>query len=103
MNWVVAFTTPIFLAKSSYGVYFLFGGCLLLTVAVCLFIMPETTGKTLEDIDASFGKKLGKRRASGVVMELRDLEYTPCDTPVNEKECGVGVGVGILSSSSSVF
>ncbi|RDW66982.1 general substrate transporter-10 [Coleophoma crateriformis] len=101
VNWIVAFTTPIFLAKSSYGVYFLFGACLLLTVAVCIFIMPETTGRTLEDIDASFGKKLGKKRATGVVMELRDLEYTPCDTPANEKEDGVVVAA--MSSSSSVY
>jgi len=53
-NWIVAFTTPILLAKSSFGVYFLFGGTTLLTVIVCIFFMPETRGKTLEAIDASF-------------------------------------------------
>lgn len=63
--------------------------------------MPETTGKTLEDIDASFGKKMGKRRASGVVMELSDLEYSPCDTPANDKEDGVTIGV--VSSSSLAY
>lgn len=54
VNWIVAFTTPIFLAHSSYGVYFLFGGACLFTAAVCVLFMPETRGKTLEDIDASF-------------------------------------------------
>lgn len=57
VNWVVAFTTPIFLAQSSYGVYFLFGGACIFTVAVCIVFMPETRGKTLEDIDASFRRK----------------------------------------------
>lgn len=54
VNWIVAFTTPIFLAHSSYGVYFLFGGSCLCTAAVCMAFMPETRGRTLEDIDASF-------------------------------------------------
>ena len=57
MNWIVAFTTPIFLASSSSGVYFLFGGAALVTVAVCIFWMPETRGKSLEEIDASFRKQ----------------------------------------------
>ncbi|KAH7064512.1 putative MFS sugar transporter [Macrophomina phaseolina] len=63
-NFVVALTTPVFLAHSSCGVYFFFGACSLFTVAVCLVAMPETRGRTLETIDASFdhhswrGKKI---------------------------------------------
>jgi hypothetical protein len=36
---------------------FPFGGACLLTIAVCVFFMPETRGKALEDIDASFRRK----------------------------------------------
>lgn len=54
VNWVVAFTTPIFLQKSSYGVYFMFGAASAITVAVCATQMPETRSKTLEEIDAAF-------------------------------------------------
>ncbi|XMA11980.1 hypothetical protein WAI453_004771 [Rhynchosporium graminicola] len=54
VNWIIAFTTPIFLANSSFGVYFLFGGATLLTVIVCIFWMPETRGKSLEDINSEF-------------------------------------------------
>ncbi|KAF8862988.1 general substrate transporter [Acephala macrosclerotiorum] len=57
VNWIIAFTTPIFLAHSSFGVYFLFGSTTLLTVVVCIFWMPETRGRTLEDIDASFRRR----------------------------------------------
>ncbi|GME54432.1 putative mfs sugar protein [Neofusicoccum parvum] len=53
-NFVVALTTPVFLAHSSYGVYFFFGACSLFTVVVCAVAMPETRGRTLETIDASF-------------------------------------------------
>jgi sugar porter (SP) family MFS transporter len=59
LNWIVAFTTPIFLSKSSFGVYFLFGGCILLMVAVCATMMPETMGRSLEEIDAAFDHHRG--------------------------------------------
>ncbi|OWP05369.1 MFS sugar transporter [Marssonina coronariae] len=63
VNWIVAFTTPIFLAHSSFGIYFLFGSAALLTVVVCAFWMPETRGRSLEDIDAGF-RKVQNREAS---------------------------------------
>ncbi|KAI9702867.1 MAG: hypothetical protein M1836_008081 [Candelina mexicana] len=53
-NFLVALTTPIFLASSSFGVYFLFGGASILTVIVCTIFMPETRGRSLEAIDESF-------------------------------------------------
>lgn len=53
MNFLVALTTPILLAKSSSAVYFLFGGSTFFTVIVCIFFMPETRGRTLENIDES--------------------------------------------------
>lgn len=62
MNWIsnfiIAFMTPVFLANSSYGAYMFFGACNALTVLVCFLFMPETRGKSLEDIDYSFTKKL---------------------------------------------
>jgi sugar porter (SP) family MFS transporter len=70
VNWIIAFTTPIFLAHSTYGVYFLFGGATILTVFVCVCFMPETRGRSLEDIDASFGR-WGKKTGD---MELRGEE-----------------------------
>jgi len=57
MNWIVAFTTPIFLARSSFGAYFLFGLSSFFGVLICVLFMPETRGKTLEEIDASFRSK----------------------------------------------
>lgn len=54
VNWIVAFTTPIFLASSSCGVYFMFGASCLITVVICILWMPETRGLSLEQIDGIF-------------------------------------------------
>jgi MFS family permease len=56
-NFLVALTTPILLDRSTYGAYFLFGGCTLLTAVVCMIWMPETKGKSQEEIDRAFSRK----------------------------------------------
>ena len=56
-NFLVALTTPILLAKSSFGAYFLFGGCTLFTAMVCFVFMPETKGKSLNEIEEAFRRK----------------------------------------------
>ena len=53
-NFLVALTTPLLLDQSSFGAYFLFGGCTLITALVCLVWMPETKGKSLEEIETAF-------------------------------------------------
>lgn len=58
VNWIVAFTTPIFLAQSSSGVYFMFGASCFLTAVVCFIWMPETRGLSLEEIDRIFEKNV---------------------------------------------
>jgi hypothetical protein len=55
-NFLVALTTPILLERSSFGAYFLFGGCSLLTALVCLIWMPETKGKSLDEIELLFSR-----------------------------------------------
>ncbi|KAI9723471.1 MAG: hypothetical protein M1828_004201 [Chrysothrix sp. TS-e1954] len=53
-NWVVAMITPIFLAKSSYGPYFLYSGLCMTTAAIVTVYMPETRGRSLESIQEAF-------------------------------------------------
>ncbi|KAJ4361830.1 hypothetical protein N0V83_010771 [Neocucurbitaria cava] len=55
-NFLVALVTPTLLAKSSFGAYFLFGGCLFLTALVCMVFMPETRGRSLDEIEQAFYK-----------------------------------------------
>ncbi|KAI0046163.1 hypothetical protein FA95DRAFT_1560430 [Auriscalpium vulgare] len=54
VNWIIAFSTPLFLSKSSSGPYFLFGTCSLVTVVVCVLFQPESRGVSLEGLDAIF-------------------------------------------------
>ena len=56
-NFLVAVTTPILLARSSFGAYFLFGGCTLLTAFVCFVFVPETRGRSLDEIERAFRRK----------------------------------------------
>lgn len=77
VNWVIAFTTPILLSKSASGCYWLWGGSALVTVIVAFFWMPETMGKSLEEIDASFRKWDSKSKNAGGndgVVELGMVE-----------------------------
>ncbi|KAL8632056.1 hypothetical protein Q9189_002199 [Teloschistes chrysophthalmus] len=57
-NFIVALITPVFLAHSSYGIYFLFGSAILITGFVCLVYMPESRGKSLQTIHEEFHESL---------------------------------------------
>jgi sugar porter (SP) family MFS transporter len=70
VNFVVAFTTPVFLQRSSSGIYFMFGAASLLTVVVCATEMPETKGKTLEEIDGAFEHGEGEEQKTSVRMRV---------------------------------
>nr|GAT54090.1 MFS sugar [Mycena chlorophos] len=54
VNWVIAFSTPLFLSRSTAGPYFLFGGCSVLTVLVCFVWQPETKGLSLDALEKKF-------------------------------------------------
>ena len=59
------------LARSSSGIYFLFSGATILTVAVSVLYMPETRGRDLEAIGEMFG--LHRAADMPVVRGLRSL------------------------------
>jgi len=54
VNWIIAFSTPLFLSRSSSGPYFMFGGFTLLTVLVCVAFQSESQGISLEGLDSTF-------------------------------------------------
>ncbi|KAK3075305.1 hypothetical protein LTR53_001506 [Teratosphaeriaceae sp. CCFEE 6253] len=57
-NGIVALITPILLAKSAFGAYFLFGGLSFGTLVVLALYMPETRGEPLESIQEVFSRPL---------------------------------------------
>ncbi|KAI9788308.1 MAG: hypothetical protein M1816_006994 [Peltula sp. TS41687] len=70
-NFLVALTTPILLERSSFGAYFLFGGCTLLTAILCAMFMPETKGKSLDEIEDAFrGRSSGSRSLATAIRKV---------------------------------
>ncbi|CAJ2500113.1 Uu.00g029660.m01.CDS01 [Anthostomella pinea] len=55
-NFLVALTTPIFIATSTFGIYFFFAGCTLLCTVVSALFMFETKGRTLESIEQRYSE-----------------------------------------------
>ena len=59
VNWLCNFTvgiaTPPMLADIGYGTYIVYGCCCYAGFVWAWFLVPETKGKTLEEMDAVFG------------------------------------------------
>ena len=76
VNFVVALTAPVFLRRSPSGPYFLYGVATLLAVGLCCWI-PETKGRSLEEVEGLWEKKTtevaveGEGEVSGL-GEMRD-------------------------------
>ncbi|KAH9835803.1 general substrate transporter [Rhodofomes roseus] len=89
VNWIIAFTTPMFLARTSSGPYFLFGSCSLVTTLVCLAFQPETRGATLEEVDKAFEvapwkaalKRRRERSSSPAPGIVEEYELSPRSRP----------------------
>ncbi|KAI8335110.1 general substrate transporter [Chlamydoabsidia padenii] len=58
MNAIIAKVTPIMLANITYGTYFFFGCTAVLMGAFTYFLVPETRGRSLEQIDEVFSGKI---------------------------------------------
>ncbi|KAM0278047.1 hypothetical protein ACHAQH_005416 [Verticillium albo-atrum] len=63
-NYVVALITPVLLAKSSFGAYYLFAFASLFCTVVVAFLMVETRGHSLEEVEQRYLER--KSRTSGV-------------------------------------
>ncbi|RYP37045.1 hypothetical protein DL767_003108 [Monosporascus sp. MG133] len=84
-NWLVALITPILLNASAFGAYFLFGGIALCTTGVLAAYMPETRGRSLENIQEAFHRPA----ISSVTRYLRplipSLRHRVVNNPANEE------------------
>lgn len=60
LNWaftiLITYCAPLFMAHTVAGVFFFFGSCCVVCFIGCCFI-PETKGKTLEEMEYVFGAK----------------------------------------------
>lgn len=51
MNAVIAKVVPLMMANLKYGTYFFFGSMLFLILCFTVLFVPETRGRSLEDMD----------------------------------------------------
>uniref|UniRef100_A0A0N7ZAW5 Major facilitator superfamily (MFS) profile domain-containing protein n=2 Tax=Scylla olivacea TaxID=85551 RepID=A0A0N7ZAW5_SCYOL len=59
-NWSVSFIVtlaydPMKMAMHEYGAFWFFGGVCTVSTLFCIFVVPETKGKTVQEISAYFG------------------------------------------------
>ncbi|RHZ60145.1 hypothetical protein CDV55_103989 [Aspergillus turcosus] len=86
-NFIIGLVTPDMLDTITYGTYIFFAAFCLLAMAFTFFCIPETRGKSLEDMDLIFGDTAAyeeKQRIIQIEAELRethggdpDLEEKP--------------------------
>ncbi|KAI5800441.1 general substrate transporter [Pyronema domesticum] len=60
VNWVIAFTTPMFLKRTPSGPYFLWAATIWVAVVVFIVYLPETRGREMEDFDGKADSTLGR-------------------------------------------
>ncbi|KAH8881262.1 sugar transport protein [Thozetella sp. PMI_491] len=85
-NYIVALTTPVLIARSTFGAYYFFAAATLLCTVVIIFFMNETRGHSLEAIERQYLE--GRSKATGVWSEALKLRK------LNRSHAG---GVGVVS------
>lgn len=79
-NFIIGLITPPLVQHSAYGAFVFFAVFSFLSGVWTWFVVPETTGRTLEDMDEIWGDDLGrqdKERTTSVVLKLeRELAVT---------------------------
>ncbi|CAG8893963.1 unnamed protein product [Penicillium nalgiovense] len=87
-NFIIGLVTPDMLESITWGTYIFFAAFCLLAFAFTFFCIPETRGKTLEDMDLIFGDTAAyeeKKRIKHIEAELRG-------TPIEEDDLIKPVG-----------
>ncbi len=78
VNFAVALTAPLFLRSSPSGPYFLYGLATLFAVGLCIYI-PETKGRSLEEIEMLFEKN----NRDQAVLEREDRGASASDEGIS--------------------
>lgn len=73
-NFLVSRFTPQMFTKMGYGVYFFFASLMILSVFFVFFLIPETKGIPLENMDRLFEEKPIWRAHGKVLAKIRDDE-----------------------------
>jgi hypothetical protein len=67
-NFMISRFTPQMFTKMGYGVYIFFATLMILSMPYVYFLVPETKGVPLEDMDKLFAKDVKPWNAHGKIM-----------------------------------
>lgn len=67
-NFAVGLSTPDFITAAPYGVYIFLGLICFLSVAYVHFLVPETKGRTLDELDELFGDQSGRSKMETAML-----------------------------------
>ncbi|KAJ7778704.1 hexose transport-related protein [Mycena maculata] len=86
-NFVVSIIVPDMLNKITYGTYLFFLMFMLMGIAFAIWVLPETFGKSLEEMDLAFGSGEGQADMARMERILTSLQ-----SESTEKRRSVGSG-----------
>ncbi|KAL4999855.1 general substrate transporter [Aspergillus recurvatus] len=93
-NFIIGLVTPDMLDSISWGTYIFFAAFCLLALAFTFFFIPETRGKTLEDMDLIFGDTAAheeKTRIKHIEAELHGTRLDDGDEPLKPVDQHTGI------------
>ncbi|KAG5295672.1 sugar transporter [Histoplasma capsulatum G186AR] len=76
-NFIIGLVTPDMLESITWGTYIFFAAFCMLALAFTFFFVPETRGKTLEDMDLVFGDTAAHEEQQRIVQIEAALRGTP--------------------------
>lgn len=75
-NFIVGVATPPMLDSIGFGTYIFYGGFCFLGSAWAYFLVPETKGRTLEEMDQVFGDDAARLEQAVIVTASQDVEHS---------------------------
>ncbi|KAJ8517613.1 hypothetical protein ONZ45_g5224 [Pleurotus djamor] len=76
-NFVISKATPSMLSTLGYKIFFMYGAFNLGLLATFAILIPETKGRSLEDMDVIFGSITAEQRQEDIKQRERALELRP--------------------------
>ncbi|KAJ8507724.1 hypothetical protein ONZ45_g9933 [Pleurotus djamor] len=83
-NFVISKATPSMLSTLGYKIFFMYGAFNLGLLATFAILIPETKGRSLEDMDVIFGSITAEQRQEDIKQRERAMELRPRNQPEGE-------------------
>lgn len=84
-NFIIGLVTPRMLAEIGWGTYIFFAAFCLIAFLFVFFCVPETKGKSLEDMDKVFGDNAAHEEKLQFIQISRELQDSATDVGEGEK------------------